>query len=483
MEASSYPGVTAWFAVPTVTHVPKDEAPQRRSATLASYVHVQTGPEVEDRLRERGYWVGAHLRTGLTLPSNTTMVRFEGAEMLICPSTAELLPVIFYRTNREALRDSQRLIQRFVSSLNWMNASFGTIQLEWSAGSRPTRHGNRAPGIVLTHSFYQEWLPQNLGPDQRLALALYREGSSISHAGYQFLSFYKVINLKYRNGQSQKAWIASKLAMIEEDRAKKRLAKLRAELATDEAIAAYLHVSCRCAVAHASVDQPTVDPEDPEDQARLERDLPLIRALAEHLIRTEFRIPNRADVWKKNVLALEGARLLMGQEICDRIALRELVFRSEIRLPRAVDVKVWGKPQLRAFQAMHLHTYYSDDGSVTLRLSSQGDAVTVWVVLDFAANKVHFDPLMDVQCDDDGSARAADEIADASQLQRDVFGNGMIEVWDCESCLCITQGDAYLPLNMFLDYEKSEAELHRLRELAAQRRELESSKPGLHAGG
>ena len=57
-------------------------------------------------------------------------------------------------------------------------------------------------------------------------------------------------------------------------------------------IGEYLYASGRCAVAHAGTN-PTVDPEDPEDMDRLCKDLPLIRAMAAHVIEKELNVKSR----------------------------------------------------------------------------------------------------------------------------------------------------------------------------------------------
>jgi len=55
-------------------------------------------------------------------------------------------------------------------------------------------------------------------------------------------------------------------------------------------IGEYLYTSGRCAVAHAST-TPVVDPDNPEDFLRLSADMPVLRALAEHIIINELGVP------------------------------------------------------------------------------------------------------------------------------------------------------------------------------------------------
>jgi hypothetical protein len=73
---------------------------------------------------------------------------------------------------------------------------------------------------------------------------------------------------------------------LTELRAKERLN----QLAIEPDIGNYMFVSGRCAIAHAS-QNPVVDPDNPNDLFRLSADMPVVRALAEHLIRQELGVP------------------------------------------------------------------------------------------------------------------------------------------------------------------------------------------------
>ena len=58
--------------------------------------------------------------------------------------------------------------------------------------------------------------------------------------------------------------------------------------------------SCRCAVAHARTN-PTVDPENWDDMERLSKDLPLIRAMAAHVIEKELNVKSQHTVWAEHL--------------------------------------------------------------------------------------------------------------------------------------------------------------------------------------
>jgi hypothetical protein len=127
---------------------------------------------------------------------------------------------------------------------------------------------------------------QHSDPKVRIALALYREAGSVRGTPYEFLGYFKVINTRYSSGREQIAWINQTLPSLEDNDAKKRVAELSV---TEKDIGQCLYDSGRCAVAHAFKD-PVVDPDDPNDVYRLGADMPVARALAEHLIEYEYRI-------------------------------------------------------------------------------------------------------------------------------------------------------------------------------------------------
>lgn len=80
----------------------------------------------------------------------------------------------------------------------------------------------------------------------------------------------------------------------------------------------YLWVSGRCAVAHAYA-EPLVDPEDPEDSARLQKDLPLVKALAEHLIEHELGVKSMSTIWREHLYELSGFHRLLGVDIVAKL--------------------------------------------------------------------------------------------------------------------------------------------------------------------
>jgi hypothetical protein len=138
----------------------------------------------------------------------------------------------------------------------------------------------------INRDFLNRWNPLD-DPKQRLAVALYREAMSVNSIPYKVLGFFKIINILYKNGPAQIAWIKETLPKLTEKHLQDRI--LAPSNAED--VAKYLYVSCRCAVAHASSD-PLIDPDDLTHLRRLSADVHIVQALAEHLIKHELNVPN-----------------------------------------------------------------------------------------------------------------------------------------------------------------------------------------------
>ena len=122
----------------------------------------------------------------------------------------------------------------------------------------------------------------------KLSLALYREALSINSIPFAFLSYFKILNVfwkdKYVNGKNELIeGIRKMLPILNDDLAKRRLDEIN-KTETENDVPKYLYESGRCAIAHAHND-PIVDPDDSMDIRRLSQDIWIVKALAEYLIK------------------------------------------------------------------------------------------------------------------------------------------------------------------------------------------------------
>jgi hypothetical protein len=128
-------------------------------------------------------------------------------------------------------------------------------------------------------------------------LALYRKARSLDSVPFQFLSYFKILNIlwndKIKNGRNELVdGLRASLPNLSNKECIERLKEIDAEYGDP---ADYLYKSGRCAVAHAFTD-PIVDPDDVSEVRRLSEDLWLMRNLTAYLIEKNFGIEQ--SIWK-----------------------------------------------------------------------------------------------------------------------------------------------------------------------------------------
>jgi len=183
--------------------------------------------------------------------------------------------------------DEMTTVNRFLSLVSWGDKQSLHNHYGWSGNPVPCAVPKTNLARSINRDFLTRWKPLD-DPKQRLAVALYREAMSIDSIPYKVLGFFKIINILYKNGPNQKAWIKATLPRLTEHYLQDRLLALSN---AEPDVAAYLYESGRCAVAHAFSD-PLVDPDDLTHLRRLSADLEVIQALAEYLVKHELNVPD-----------------------------------------------------------------------------------------------------------------------------------------------------------------------------------------------
>ena len=182
------------------------------------------------------------------------------------------------------------LINRFLSILAWCDDQGMENLYGWSGNPVPVSvpRRSRSIGSSIVFPFYRD-----IENDQkiRLALALYREAKTINSIPFEFLSYFKILNMfwkdKFRNHKNELVeGLRNVLPRISDEETLKRIDALTKQHSD---VANYLYQSGRCAVAHANSD-PIVDPDDVSDLKRLSEDMWIIKAVAEFLIENELHV-------------------------------------------------------------------------------------------------------------------------------------------------------------------------------------------------
>ena len=172
-----------------------------------------------------------------------------------------------------------RLAMRFLSALSFQE-DLPIAVLAHVPGLRSSRPHLSIPkhlgGVRLSPILHRAREAEPTARRQ-LALAFYREGANSRSVYYEFLNYYKVIQLAFNEGGARiESWINENVEGLNYSGVLERVREIRH---VEPDIAKYLYKSGRCAIAHTGY-APSVDPDDAEDLLRLTRDLILAKGLA-----------------------------------------------------------------------------------------------------------------------------------------------------------------------------------------------------------
>lgn len=190
--------------------------------------------------------------------------------------------------------DALTLINRFLSILSWCDDQPMENRYGWLGNPVPVAvpRESRVVGSSIAFPFYR-----NLEQDEkaRLALALFREARTVNSTPFEFLSYFKILNIFWKdrletiNGQRQNPIIEGIRATLPKLKDELVVNRVRALGTTEPDVPKYLYESGRCAIAHAYAD-PIVDPDDVSDLRRLSEDLYIVKEIAERLIEVELKV-------------------------------------------------------------------------------------------------------------------------------------------------------------------------------------------------
>jgi len=235
--------------------------------------------------------------TATDWPKEEKEVKYGKHSFVLMPLSRDHSPSIHIELRGVSDVEGLTLINRFLSALAWKCDAPAMNNYGFSGSLKPVAslkyqipYGPK-PYDVFPHELYEI-----SDKKAKLALALYREARSLDSIPFQFLSYFKILNIfwddKKKNGQNELVeGLRTSLSMITDKECIERLKKIRNN--GDEP-AEYLYKSGRCAVAHAFAD-PIVDPDDVSDLHRLSEDLWLMRNLIAYLIRNNYGIEQ--SIW------------------------------------------------------------------------------------------------------------------------------------------------------------------------------------------
>lgn len=383
------------------------------------------------------------VETGLAWPTTPTEVPYAGDTFSLLPASEDTLPcVVLPFGDLNEYDAALERMRRFLSALSWIHGA-AVREEEVATGGVPHAIRRRRTVDAVISRFPKDHLPESTDADGRRALALFRQGLSLNSVPFQFLSFANILNIRL-DGKKQIEWINRKLSGLDDWEASKRLAELQQSV-TD--IGDYLYTSGRCAVAHANR-VPTVDPDDPADWKRLRDDLPLMKVLAERFIEDEFGIQTQRTIWREHRYELAGFGALLGASLIERVKAREPIKASEFpRLPR-LSARLREYALLPIFEGLSGVMTDARDGAIPMFCTAESGLLTMLLVLDFANERLRFDPVDGIQVIDNGSVAALDARLDWLKLLRGLIHNAQLEVWNQEASVLVSRTNPFIPVNI-----------------------------------
>jgi Methylamine utilization protein MauJ len=422
-------------------------------------------------LAERGSWVVACVEPQISWPTSVQKLTYRGQTIFVLPQFDDCYPSIAMRLGEgiSTRHDARILIFNLLSGLCWVQGR-GALVEYWAGGNMPVPMGGftrSGINILLTDYFRVHYIPDIADEKTRWALAFYREGLSIRHTPYAFLSFYKIINILHKSGKKQESWIENNIDTAAGHGVKERLQEIRSK----HNVGQYLYESGRCAVAHAGHGL-TVDPENPLDLERLAQDLPLIRDLAAYAIEFEFGVKSSTTVYREHLYEIEGFRSLVGESICQKLKTLQAVGLEELFPIPSLHVGLWGEQDYPSLRNLVVKQIAIAGGVICLECASESNRTRILLGLNFANERLFVDTIDRLTSLDDGTEAAVRDAIEVEGFRKAYFNNGELMVKRADTGELMGRCDPFVPTNvdMGATLRNFQASIDHLTKMAEERR-------------
>jgi hypothetical protein len=425
---------------------------------------------IKGELAHHGHWLVANVSTDSFWPINPEKVRWRGVDIWIMPVTRSTYPALAMQLPPgKSVAECQELLLRFLSTLSWVEERGFMVEGGVGGGNLPRPMGRfKEHGLSICDGFDLSYFPEVTDADAMLALGLMREGRGLNHAGYAFLTFYRVLEVAFPHATKRVSWISASLSNLTGFGVKDVLAAITAQGVSD--IGKHLYESGRCAMAHANR-QPIIDPDKPDHMRRLSSELPIMRELAAKAIEEVFGVETSATNFSKHLYELQGFKEILGPDIVRHMqAGTTPPGQPTLQIPD-ISVRIRRKERYAPLEGLRCQRIGQNGKLLHMHFASLQADVEFAFSLDFGAERIEFDLFSDIGVCDTGSADSAERVHGIKRFEQDYFCNGQLQIFNTDTDTLIGRKDAYLPLNMMFNDKAAAAELAHWKAEAERRRE------------
>jgi hypothetical protein len=393
-----------------------------------------------------GNWVVAGVETTAPWPTVEQVVPYQGMDFILRPSTQDRAPTVCLDAQAHGMTSGQArdAILRFGSAMAWSGDWRFEVTM-WVGGSHPFGIG-RMVGNVVQDFFDVDELGAIPDEDTATALAFFREGITAHSPFYGFLNLYKVIAFIHRNngdGKVRGKWIADALPRLTEEKAVRRLSELQKD--GDDA-ADYLWKEGRNAIAHSEKGT-FVNPDRIGDQERIERDLPLMRALARLAIEEHFGVHHRLSKKAARPSKISGFRTLFGDDVIAKTLAGIDLSGLNIALPDSLTALVRHGNDIHAFRGLRIAGLKQVKGGIGMWMLNADETLQLTVLINLVDECLNMNP-SDIECLMNQKSRSSIEQALlAHHFSWKYLGNGSVEIWSEDDDTLLGKTEPYYPLN------------------------------------
>lgn len=399
------------------------------------YISHEFGVDAEAHYSETRGWLTAACSTSIPWPEEDVKVTYDGDDYFLRGvrqrggHATRSGPAITIRCGPGQANEVLAKMYRFASVLGWFKRGYVEVG-GYITGSHANLY-SEPQSVAETlaggrHSFNCNYMPLVRDERTRRALAFWREGSRLRylHAGYAFLSFFKVLESQFEKTDDRVAWMNATIPKLA-DKAGERVHALGGECSD---IGKHIYESGRCAIAHAQFSDGRGDPDVPEDRRRLTEDLAVIEGLARRYITDVLQVPDE-DVVYRTRDRLDALAAFVPAEALAQLKAAQFVSRRRIGINGlAVGFAHWPHAPVPEMARLTLRVTEVRDGRVFVHAANDSGGICIACVLDFPSGRAHID-FDRTTCREPRAGESPDEAIAVVQLRKQVIGNGLMELW------------------------------------------------------